>query len=293
MRSWLSSRSFLAWSTARATRVWQRLNQLLALHVPSRISARAEIPVEAVGHFLLCNGFLRERRLRRDLASQFRNPDVRCAVFHSALCDLWHSCAGFYAQHAAVGAKTRLSGELDRYLRQSQYSGDLHWLWPDSMVLSGIADNSIIAICVASLLFLTSSNEHLAFKLILRSAAALTCLFALLLTGSRAGLICTCFGLMVAIMLMVANRRKARFWLSRFQELRLLRSLSSGSVVDGWAVTGCWTRRDGRSMSFALRPSGSDLFWVPELAALQICFHRSGPTTSPAGASGTMLTPQF
>ena len=42
------------------------------------------------------------------------------------------------------------------------------------------------------------------------------CFFALLLTGSRAGLICTCFGLVVAITLMVANRRKASFWFIAF-----------------------------------------------------------------------------
>ena len=62
------------------------------------------------------------------------------------------------------------------------------------------------------MLLLTSSNEHVAFKLILRSAAALTCLFALLLTGSRGGLICTSLGLFVAIGLMVASALRPKFW---------------------------------------------------------------------------------
>src|SRR5712664_4275548 len=54
------------------------------------------------------------------------------------------------------------------------------------------------------LLLLNRANEHLALKIIARSGAALTCFFALLLTGSRGGLICTCFGFLVAIILMVA-----------------------------------------------------------------------------------------
>ena len=62
------------------------------------------------------------------------------------------------------------------------------------------------------LLLLARSNENLAFKIITRSAAALACFFALLLTGSRGGLICASLGLLVAIILMVANGRKLTFW---------------------------------------------------------------------------------
>jgi O-antigen ligase len=61
-------------------------------------------------------------------------------------------------------------------------------------------------------LLLNRANEHLAFKILARSGGALTCFFALLLTGSRGGLICSCLGLLVAIVLMVANRQKPRFW---------------------------------------------------------------------------------
>jgi len=62
------------------------------------------------------------------------------------------------------------------------------------------------------LLLLNRSNEQLASQVIARSGAALTCFFALLLTGSRGGLICSCLGLLVAIVLMVANRQKQKFW---------------------------------------------------------------------------------
>jgi O-antigen ligase len=62
------------------------------------------------------------------------------------------------------------------------------------------------------LLLLIRSNEHLAFKLIARSVGALTCFLALLLTGSRGGLICSCLGLLVAIFLMAANEQRPRVW---------------------------------------------------------------------------------
>jgi O-antigen ligase len=62
------------------------------------------------------------------------------------------------------------------------------------------------------LVLLTQSNEPLAFKIIARSAGALACFFALLLTGSRGGLVCSCLGLLVAIILMIANRQKPKFW---------------------------------------------------------------------------------
>jgi O-antigen ligase len=61
-------------------------------------------------------------------------------------------------------------------------------------------------------LLLTRSNENLAFKIITRSAGALACLFALVLTASRGGLICASLGLVVAIILMVVDVRERGVW---------------------------------------------------------------------------------
>jgi hypothetical protein len=62
------------------------------------------------------------------------------------------------------------------------------------------------------MLLLTQSNEHLALKIIARSGIALACFFALLLTASRGGLIFSCLGLLVAIILMAANGTRPRFF---------------------------------------------------------------------------------
>ena len=87
-------------------------------------------------------------------------------------------------------------------------------------------------------------------KIIIRSAAALACFFALLLTGSRGGLICASLGLLVAISLMAANRWKQRFWrVALFSGLalailvvllgRIGRIGSQGLFDDGrWSVYG-------------------------------------------------------
>ena len=68
----------------------------------------------------------------------------------------------------------------------------------------------------------------------LRLAAALTCFFALLLTGSRGGLICSCLGLIVAIGLMVARRLKPGIW------------YAVGSSTLALAILAVWLAGTGR-----------------------------------------------
>jgi O-antigen ligase len=76
------------------------------------------------------------------------------------------------------------------------------------------AYSSLLSLRFSSIrvLLLERSNENLAFKIITRSAGALVCFFALLLTGSRGGLICSSLGLLAAITLMAASGRKQGFW---------------------------------------------------------------------------------
>jgi O-antigen ligase len=62
------------------------------------------------------------------------------------------------------------------------------------------------------MLLLSQSNETLALSVILRSVCALACFFALLKTGSRGGLICSCVALLVAATLLLANKWKLRLW---------------------------------------------------------------------------------
>jgi O-antigen ligase len=84
------------------------------------------------------------------------------------------------------------------------------------------------------------SNEHVALKVMFRAAVGLTCFFALLLTGSRGGLICSSLGLLVAISLMIANRTKPGFW------------YAAGSGFVALAGTAFWLSQTGRIASQGL-----------------------------------------
>ena len=178
----------------------------------SRISARAEIPVEAVGHFLLAvtsfaSGFF--------VGTSHRNSEIlTTAARHSIL---------LYAIYGILALV--FTPNLLLWTPKLAYQGSLTATFVNhNTAATFIGCGLILWFCLAlqtiqslqfgslRVLLLTSSNEHVAFKLILRSAAALTCLFALLLTGSRGGLICTSLGLLVAIGLMAANALRPKFW---------------------------------------------------------------------------------
>src|SRR5450631_582505 len=68
-------------------------------------------------------------------------------------------------------------------------AGVILWLCSAFLSLQSFQYSSI------RMLLLLPSNERVAIKVIFRSAAGLTCFFALLLTGSRGGLICSSLGL--------------------------------------------------------------------------------------------------
>ena len=192
--------------------IWQRVNQLLPFRVPPRISARAEIPAEAVGHFLLAVTSFASGVF---VGTSHRGGEMLTATArHSIL---------LYAIYG-IGALAFTPSML-LWAPKLAYHGSLTTTFVNhNTAATFIGCGLILWFCLAfqtlqslqfrslRVLLLTSSNERVAFKLILRSAAALTCLFALLLTGSRGGLICTSLGLLVAIGLMVASALRPRFW---------------------------------------------------------------------------------
>ncbi|KRR03134.1 O-antigen ligase family protein [Bradyrhizobium valentinum] len=191
---------------------WHRANEILNLNALPRISSRAEIPPIAAGHFLL---FTTSFVSAFCLGVSQRNFEiiVRFAQY-SILAYVAYGLAAFaFTPNTVLWApKLAYQGSLTATFinrnTAATFVGAGVILWSCSAFFS-IQSFQFSSL---RLLLLSKLNEDLAFKIILRSAAALMCFFALLLTGSRAGLICTCFGLMVAIILMVANRRKARFW---------------------------------------------------------------------------------
>jgi O-antigen ligase len=190
--------------------IWQRVNEMLGLRLAPRISARAEIPPEAIGHFLLlvtafAGGFF--------VGTSRRQSDI-----------LFTSAQYAILLYAAYGmAALVLTPNLVLWAPKLAYRGSLTATFVNhNTAATLVGAGAILWFCLACLslqsirlssirlLLLIPSNETIAFKILLRSAAGFACFFALMFTGSRGGLIATSLGLLAAIGLMVANRLKPR-----------------------------------------------------------------------------------
>jgi O-antigen ligase len=192
--------------------VWQRAKDLLGVDISPRISSRAEISPISIGHFLLfltsfLNGFFIGASLRKSetLVWVARYAILFYAIYGLLAWALTPNMVLWAPKTAYVG---NLTATFVNHNTAATFVGTGVILWFCSMLLTlqSLRGSSI------RLLLLVASNEQVVFRAILRAAAGLTCLFALLLTGSRGGLICSCLGSLVAIFLMIANHLKPGFW---------------------------------------------------------------------------------
>lgn len=191
---------------------WQRANDLLRLNVPPRISSRAEIPLASIGHFLLLvtsfmsGFFIGTSRRSSDILIRFvRYSILLYAIYGLAALIITPNLLLWVPKLAYRGS---LTATFVNHNTAATFVGAGAILW------FCFAYSSLLSLRFSSLrlLLLAQSQEKLAVRVITRSAGALVCFFALLLTGSRGGLICSCLGLLLAIVLMTANGRKQRFW---------------------------------------------------------------------------------
>ncbi len=191
---------------------WRQANDLLGLDASPRISSRVEMPPLAVGHFLLfatsfiSGFFIGTSRRNSDSLIWFAQYSILLyAIYGLAALILTPNMMLWAPKVAYRGSPT---ATFINHNTAATFIGAGAILWFCSAFSSLQQSSGLSSI---RLLLLNRANEHLAFSFLARSGAALTCFFALLLTGSRGGLICSCFGLLVAITLMVANRQKPRF----------------------------------------------------------------------------------
>jgi O-antigen ligase len=232
--------------------IWLRPKDLLGLDVAPRISSRAEIPPIAIGHFLiavtslLC-GFL--------AGVSRRNADRLITAARYSI--LLYAAYGLTA--LAVTPDLLLWAPKLAY-RDSLTSTFVNHNTAATFIGAGL----ILCSCAAFLtlqtlrwsslriLLLTPANEGVALELVLRAAAALVCFFALLLTRSRGGLICSCLGLLVAFGLMLPDR------------FRLRLPYVAGLLVVALAIASVWLSGAGRIGSQGAFDAGR---W----AAYQMC----------------------
>jgi O-antigen ligase len=192
--------------------IWNRADELLGYGVYPRVSSRAEISEAAAGHFLIfvtsfVNGFL--IGISRDNSAKL----IRFIQFAILIYVIYGLVALLLTPNAILWApKLAYLGSFTATFINHNTAGT--FVGAGAILWFSFAFASLQSFRFSSirLLLLTPANEKLAFKIIARSVGAMTCFFALLLTGSRGALISSCLGLLVAILLLVANRQKAGVW---------------------------------------------------------------------------------
>jgi O-antigen ligase len=214
--------------------IWQRANEVLGLNALPRISSRAEIPPDAIGHFLLLvtsftsGFFVATSRRSGDTLSWFARYSILAyAIYGLAALVL---TPGLLLWAPKLAYRGSLTATFVNHNTAAAFvgAGAILWFCKAYLSLQSLRYSSI------RLLLLIPSNEGIVFEVILHLAAGLACFFALLLTGSRGGLICACLGLLVAIILMIASRLRPRFW------------YIVGSATVALAVVAAWLSQAGR-----------------------------------------------
>jgi O-antigen ligase len=214
--------------------IWRRASELLGLSLSPRISSRAEIPLVSVGHFLLfatsfmSGFFVGTSRDNSDKLIWFAQYSILLYAIYGLAALVFTPNMVLWAPKVAYHGS--LTATFINHNTAATFIGAGAILW----FCSAFSSLQSFQFSSIRLLLLTRSIEHLALKIIARSGAALTCFFALLLTGSRGGLIGSCLGLLAAIILMVASRQKPRTWYV----------VASGSVAV--VVTVAWLIQMGR-----------------------------------------------
>lgn len=220
--------------------IWLRANESFGLDTLPRISSRAAIPSLAVGHFLLfvtsfVSGFL-VGTSRRSSEKLIRFARYSILVYASYGITALLIAPDTLLWTTKLAYRGYLTATFVNHNTAATYVGTGMILWFCLALSSGQS----MRFSDLRILLMSRSNEEMALKVILRSAAAVACAFALLLTGSRAGLLCSSIGLVVALTFMVANRWKLpRLYVTAF-------------ALIASAVTIVWVSKLGRLASQGL-----------------------------------------
>jgi O-antigen ligase len=233
--------------------IWQRADDLLGIAIAPRISGRAEIPSIAVGHFLLLVSsvvggvFVGTSRRNSDTLFTFARFSILIYAMYGLLALALTPNLILWAPKLAY--RGYLTATFVNHNTAATFvgAGAILWCCWTYHSLQSFEFSSF------RLLLLTPSNEQLAFKFIFRAAAGVICFLALLLTGSRGGLICTCLGLLAALGLLLAGRLRPRLW----------HALVAGGIT--LAVIATWLSQTGRIGSQGLVDTGR---WYVYAAAI-------------------------
>jgi O-antigen ligase len=261
--------------------LWHRSAELLGSETAPRISGTAEISPVAIGHFLLSltsflSGFC--------IGTSRRNASALISSARIAIL--------FYAIYGLISLV--VAPDLLLWIPKLAYRGSLtatfvnHNTAATLMGCGVILWASRVYFSVQSLqkssfrmLLLSPANQQVGFSLILRASATLTCVFALLLTNSRGGLICSAVGLLVASALLLAHKSKRRM------------AFAFGFSLLALAIIAAWLTKMGRIGSEGVIDEGRWFVYSASVEAIrQHPWFGSGAGTF-EGLFPSLRTPDF
>lgn len=192
--------------------IWARMASVLEAPTAARLSTRAEIPPDAVGHALLfalslMNGFM--IGLSPDGLKKLVRV-VRYVVLAYALYGLFALAVSpnmilWAPKLAYLGSFT---STFVNHNTAATFVATGAILW-SCAVVSAFRSLRFISL---RLLLVARADERLAFKIVGRLIGALVCYFSLILAHSRGGVIALCIGLLLAILLLFF--RKRQWWIT-------------------------------------------------------------------------------
>lgn len=192
--------------------IWLKAQDLLGIEASPRISSRANIRPRAVGHALLfamafMNGFcIGTSRRNSETLVRFAQYSILAYVIYGFVALVFTPDMLLWANKVAYPGS--LTSTFVNHNTAATFVGVGAILW----FVSTFSTAQSVRFTSMRTLLLSHSTETLALKFILRAVGTLICVFALLRTDSRGGLICSAIGLLVAMILMVANASHIRHW---------------------------------------------------------------------------------
>jgi O-antigen ligase len=237
--------------------IWRQSSRLLGTDATPRISGSAEISAITVGHFLLLvTGFL------SGFWSGTSRQNASTMLLAARTAILLYAIYGLIS--LAVAPDTLL------WIPKLAYRGSLTTTFVNRNTAATFLGCGVIlwscrvyfsiqSLQTSSLrlLLLSPTNQQVGLNIILRASAALTCVFALLLTNSRGGLICSSIGLLVAMGLLLAKKFKRRI------------GFATGFVGLALTVVVAWLTRTGRIGSEGVIDNGRWLAYSLSVGAIR------------------------
>ena len=189
--------------------IWKKAAEVFGTDANSRISSHAKIPRAAMGHSLLfamavVNGFwIGTSRRQTAKLIRFIQAMILLAAVYALISFFLMPNMLLWVEKTSYGDS--LTTPFVNHNTAATFFGAGTILW----FCSGLYAARSVSISTIRSFIEPSSEDNRLYYVVFGFGAAVVCLFALLETGSRGGLICSCFGLLISALLMIVQKRRS------------------------------------------------------------------------------------